>query len=178
MKYRYLTPLFLTVLILLPLTLTSSSGVSEDFPEPISNIIEGECHVAAPVIEVIQPCEGCGDGRILPETVGINKPYMSKIKVSLAAGEINDVNIIILFTSNDIEFTEGDVSIEATLDFSDGHQEWSPFTCDVKEGNKLLCNYYIETFKEGYCNCTIKITITSEEWLDKDFNYELYVGHL
>ena len=174
MKYRHLTPLFLTILILLPLTLTSSSGVPEDFPKPISNIIEGECSVAAPMIEVIEPCEGCGEGRILPETVGINEEYVSKINVSLAAGIIHNVNIIILFTSDEISFTESDVTIEMIWESG---SKWDTFSCGLRDGS-LLCNYNIGDL-QGVSNVyELHITIKSEEWLDKDFSYELYIGHL
>ena len=75
----------------------------------ISNVLSGTCRVVGPVIEVIQGY----DGRILPESVGINVPYESKINLNLSKGTIENIDLVLRFSSGEIDFEADDVEARA-----------------------------------------------------------------
>ena len=137
----------------------------------ISNVLSGTCRVVGPVIEVIQGY----DGRILPESVGINVPYESKINLNLAEGTIEDIYLVLRFNSSEIIFEADDVwaQICKSPDDTCTYGNFSE-NCIVDPGTgDLICRHLIGelTGTENYY--WLKITIVESKWAGKSFNYSL-----
>ena len=136
----------------------------------ISNMLSGTCRVVGPVIEVIQ---GPEEGRILPESVGINVPYESKINLNLSKGTIENIDLVLRFSSGEIDFEADDVEAEICGPSEDSCVYDNFNKGCALEGDDLVCRHLVEELTGETNYYWLRITIVESKWAGKSFNYSL-----
>jgi hypothetical protein len=171
-KFRFLLA-SLTSPLLIGLILLSL--ISSTYSVPISNVVTGTSTVIAPTIEVVQGYDG---NKLLPPAVGINVPYYPRINISLEAGRIYNVYLVLNFTSSQIAFQPDDVEAKICVPAGDSCV-YQPFSegAIVTSGNVLVIKHKLDVigsgavlFKKTYY---LNITIVESAWMGKTFSYAL-----
>jgi hypothetical protein len=169
--HKHIRPIVIAMLSIMILFI----GFAAASPMILSNVLTGTVTVAAPQISIQgYTADGKpGGGQLLPSVIGLNVPYYPNVTISLQAGRIPNVYLVVNFTVNGLEPKLGDVKL---LIRADPSFDWTDISSECSAtGNTLYCRHSIGEIGSGATpySATIYLSISfiNETWIGRQFNY-------